>query len=59
MYVAIVSIEMRLSPKGINKCVGKYNITWVVHIVVEFSTDGGLLVPTCGKGFTSVASYAC
>jgi hypothetical protein len=40
MYVAIVSIEMCLSLKGISKCVlvvGECNIAWMVDTVVEFS----------------------
>jgi hypothetical protein len=43
MYVAIVSIEMRLPLKGIKKVyVGKYNTTWMVHMVLEFSADGAV-----------------
>jgi hypothetical protein len=42
MYVAIVSIEMRLPLKGIKKCVGKYNTASMVDIVVEFSADGAV-----------------
>jgi hypoxanthine-guanine phosphoribosyltransferase len=40
MYVAIVSIEMRLSVKSINKCVLVNKIiAWMVDIVIEFCTD--------------------
>jgi hypothetical protein len=42
MYVAIVSIEMRLPLKGIKKCVDKYNTASNVEIVVECSADGAV-----------------
>jgi hypothetical protein len=42
MYVAIVCIEMRLPLKDIKKCVGTYNIAWMVDIVVELSADGAV-----------------
>jgi hypothetical protein len=44
IYVAIVSIEMHVSVKGICKGAAECNITQMVDIVVDFATDALLVV---------------